>query len=517
MMRTTAPPAAGDVRVTASSVEPGVVRIELIVRVVGAVVGADSGGLSSSGTVEEERGDATMPAALAGGRAAEGELRRMAGEQDRRLKLVAEGAEKGLLARHLDDWVAEKRYAGQAEAYIHNCRRQVELIAEAPPHGWTRPEDFDADAIVEHLGGRRARGELEPSTANHIRAYGHTFFKWLRKKGRFAGENPFAQVPKVIDDRDATVGAFDDAELAAIREATRASKRARDRWLGWDFLAETGVRVGAANGLLVKMLRLDHHDGPRIEMPARLEKNKQARTVLLTPAMAEALRANVKGKAPTERVFSAVLKWDAFERDRARAGVAKVDAAGKKRSIHSLRHSFCSRLGRDGGGLSDRQIAALMGHKTVGRMQARYTERSLLGLKEVVAAMPSVLEGGDGEDRPPSGGSFKSSHPDCGRGARVGGGGGCGSGGVDPGESAGLAGVCSAVGAAALRAGQGGSAGVRLELVGVRQETPAGVAPVSAAAIAEGLLDLAESESDVSRARLLMSLARQVLALEVRA
>lgn len=50
--------------------------------------------------------------------------------------------------------------------------------------------------------------------------------------------------------------------------------------------------------------------------------------------------------------------------------------------------------------------------------------------------------------------------------------------------------------------------------MGVRQETPAGVAPVSAGPIAAALLELAETETSIERARLLMSLARQVLAME---
>lgn len=73
------------------------------------------------------------------------------------------------------------------------------------------------------------------------------------------------------------------------------------------------------------------------------------------------------------RLFNRVLK---------RAGIARVDGEGRKLDIHSLRHTFGSRLARNGAGLV--QVQRLMGHSDPKLTAQVYTHLDVEDLRKAV-------------------------------------------------------------------------------------------------------------------------------------
>lgn len=77
----------------------------------------------------------------------------------------------------------------------------------------------------------------------------------------------------------------------------------------------------------------------------------------------------------------------------ARAGIPKVDERGEKIDIHALRHTFASRLARNGVGLS--QAQKLLGHSDPKLTAAIYTHLDTEDLRAAVESLPphSAAEG----------------------------------------------------------------------------------------------------------------------------
>ncbi|MCI0458692.1 MAG: hypothetical protein L0Z62_17175 [Gemmataceae bacterium] len=66
----------------------------------------------------------------------------------------------------------------------------------------------------------------------------------------------------------------------------------------------------------------------------------------MTPECAEALRALWEATPEGGFLFPRGIGAGAFERDRKRAGVPKLDARGRRADFHALRYTFCSLLAR---------------------------------------------------------------------------------------------------------------------------------------------------------------------------
>lgn len=164
--------------------------------------------------------------------------------------------------------------------------------------------------------------------------------------------------------------------FAFLETGARWSELTRTRWADWDLVQKTLV------------------------LRAENTKSKKRRVLPLRQLLADTLRdlrtahARILGREPepTEPVFltpeaGRCMKptnnaMRLFNRVLKRAGISRLDAEGRKLDIHCLRHTFGSRLARNGVGLV--QVQRLMGHSDPKLTAQVYTHLDVEDLRQAV-------------------------------------------------------------------------------------------------------------------------------------
>jgi integrase len=153
-------------------------------------------------------------------------------------------------------------------------------------------------------------------------------------------------------------------------------------------LAFTGLRVGELAKILVRDVRLDGQFC-RIDLPARVGKNRRQADVPLRRDLVDALRPRLEGKPPTAPVFDVPYSLIArFDADCKRAGIPKRDDRERTVDIHSLRVSFNTWLAQ--AGVAPRIAQELMRHQDIDITMNVYTDTALLDLSAAVESLPML-------------------------------------------------------------------------------------------------------------------------------
>jgi len=176
----------------------------------------------------------------------------------------------------------------------------------------------------------------------------------------------------------------------------------------WLTLLETGARFGET----VKATWGDFSEAQAsLVLRAHTTKSKKERRLPLRHGLVSELLAlrvihhQVRGRLPSAGDFIFLtpmgVPWienrrNALKRLEAvlvRAEIPKIDERGEKIDIHALRHTFASRLARNGVGLSHAQ--KLLGHSDPKLTAAIYTHLDTEDLRAAVESLPplSVAEG----------------------------------------------------------------------------------------------------------------------------
>ena len=244
----------------------------------------------------------------------------------------------------------------------------------------------------------RATGKLRPMldpvtgkpktlSANTVRLelalLGHLFNTAMREWGLGLVRNPVSSIrkpsPGVGRDRRLTEG-----EEARLREALSNQSNPMLKWI-FEIALETGMRSGEITGLRVRQVDLKR----RVVRLADT-KNNAARTVPLTLHAVDVLRLALDN--PTRPSDCDLLFFGEPGRDGKRRPYTfnKTWNEVKKRlelhdlHFHDLRHEAVSRLVE--GGLSDQEVAAISGHKSM-QMLRRYTH---LRAEDLVAKLDKL-------------------------------------------------------------------------------------------------------------------------------
>jgi integrase len=180
--------------------------------------------------------------------------------------------------------------------------------------------------------------------------------------------------------------AFPDADLIAFLQAaqeydTEASPKVRSRvFLFLLGLVETGCRYGELRQLTWN--NIDLAEGV-IRLPGKITKNGEARWVPVSSLLKVHLentkfksgplfpRETTDGSKRTQWLEDASAIGDAFRKLLVNAGIPRVNTEGEYLTVHSLRHTFCTRLVRSGMPLT--HIQKLTGHKTLQVLLDIYT------------------------------------------------------------------------------------------------------------------------------------------------
>jgi integrase len=164
--------------------------------------------------------------------------------------------------------------------------------------------------------------------------------------------------------------------FAFLETGARWSELTRTRWQDWDLEQRTLVlRAENTKSKKRRVLPLRQQLASALQDLRRVQARILGREpegvdpVFLSPEAARWMKATNNAM----RLFNRVLK---------RAMIPRLDAEGRKLDIHSLRHTFGSRLARKGVGLV--QVQRLMGHSDPKLTAQVYTHLDVEDLRQAV-------------------------------------------------------------------------------------------------------------------------------------
>lgn len=252
---------------------------------------------------------------------------------------------------------------------------------------WQTAADISPETISLHLDGLRGKGR----TRNQVRQVIGAWCAWMMtRRPPLIAANPIDHVARAAESRDPMRWPLGDAEFEALVGHTGKGNWAARR-LVYLLAGEAGMRRGEIEHLVAARVRLDGV-APFIELPADTTKARRWQQVLLTPRLAEALRAAVGAVEPLDRVCPRVPMTATLRADLAAAGVDPHNATGMDVDLHSLRHTFVARLVRQGVPLET--VRMLARHRDVSTTTRIYGQ---LGLSDAAAGIATLSgRGGSG-------------------------------------------------------------------------------------------------------------------------
>lgn len=280
----------------------------------------------------------------------------------------------------LSEYVAEKTREGLSADYIDEVRR---FMLRAIKHGcFVYLTDATEDKCKLFLVSlkKRTRGAKDPKapqepctpkTWNNGLAMFHAFFSWCVKRKKLDAD-PTSNIEFLIDRRGEQRRAFTPAEFIRLVAAAHTRKRvgARDALI-YETGGFTGMRRFEIRGLRVCDLHLDAEEPHITLQPYQYKGGRTAYSAetipLVCPAYVDRLRAHVKGKPPSAKVFKTMPKTPAIDRDLRVAGIAKTDALGRDVVLHSLRHMLGTTLAV--AGVDIRRIQKILRHRDIKTTQ----------------------------------------------------------------------------------------------------------------------------------------------------
>jgi len=236
-----------------------------------------------------------------------------------------------------------------------NPLRNVRRLPDGAGHQRCRRRAMTDDEIERFLGAAKADDEATART-------------WAEKGGGEGnGRKVHMRVPQA------------PMWMAFLETGARWSELTRTRWADWDLEQRTLVlRAETTKSKKRRVLPL------RPEMAAAMKDMRSSYSVRLgrEPAAQDVVFLSPEG-ATLMRATNNTMR--VFNRLLTRGGIPRVDDDGRKLDIHSLRHTFGSRLARRGVGLV--QVQRLMGHSDPKLTAQVYTHLDVEDLRKAVEAV----------------------------------------------------------------------------------------------------------------------------------
>jgi integrase len=280
------------------------------------------------------------------------------------------------LAEHQRDFAADLVALGRTPKYAKDVTQRVErLVKEC---SWRFPSDVTANSFV---AWRARQQKSSPKTLNEYLNSVCALLNWMTKQGRIS-ENPLKAVTHAdVRGKQKKRRAFTDEELNKLLAVAPANVR-----LLYLAAAFTGLRAGELKQVVWSDLRLDDAR-PHIIVRASTTKNRKEAMLPLHPQLLAELKAIHSAEHKAEDlVFLQYAHIDErIQIDLRNAGIARIDAMGRKLDFHALRYTFATKLASSG--VSQRLAQELMRHSDPRLTANIYTDATQLPTFAAVNAL----------------------------------------------------------------------------------------------------------------------------------
>jgi len=266
----------------------------------------------------------------------------------------------------IDEWEASLIRRERVPAHVQSHVGRVRLAVARM--GMTTLTDLTPDRVERLVAGLRTKTDehwaRSAATANHYILGLKHFARWCVDTKRLPVD-PLIRVHKIaVLERAKVRRALPLEDVAKLIAHTKETPRG---WL-YRLALETGFRYGELMSLTPRSFTLGKN--PTVAVTAtHSRKHKRGRSVPLVPSTARELKKWLEGKPKDEPIFAGLIPRPEMAAPLLRADLlaAGVEIAADVTEqggidFHSLRHTFCTRLGRTGVDLQT--FMSLTGHKT---------------------------------------------------------------------------------------------------------------------------------------------------------
>ncbi len=308
-----------------------------------------------------------------------------------RAGLAVPMAQKECLARPLaelvDEFIAEKAQLGRAESYTRILAGRLGKLAEEC--AWRTLRDVSAQGFMDW---RACRGD-SPKTLNEYLLGVRGLLEWASKRHRLP-RLPNLDGVEMIDERGRETferRALTPQEARKLLEVAPPGRR-----LIYVLALSTGLRRAELDSLVWGDVHLDT-ETPYLRVRATYTKNRKDAFLPLIPQAAQILRAARPQHAAIDRPVlpgGVPRNRRALRRDMEAAGIAVMDANGRKFDFHALRTTACTFLLQSGE--PPRIVQEIMRHSDIRLTTKNYADMSRAPLREAMQPLGRLLSGAEG-------------------------------------------------------------------------------------------------------------------------
>ncbi len=241
------------------------------------------------------------------------------------------------IAEHLGEYLTATQ-AQSSPRHVRQVRSSIEAMIKAC--GWTSIGEISADAAAKILAARHKAG-VGPNTINHHRTYLRSFSAWLTRHGRLSAD-PLAGLNRYDARADVrrVRRPFTDGELKALLAAVDEPRRMLYTLMVW-----TGLRLGEVRSLTRASFQWEGDGAPLVVVLAAYSKRRRREEQPIPIEIARMLQPWVERQSARGPLWR--IPHHAAEMLRADLKAAEIehrDADGRVLDLHSLRHTYITRL-----------------------------------------------------------------------------------------------------------------------------------------------------------------------------
>ncbi len=289
---------------------------------------------------------------------------------------VMRDAAQTSIAEHLKAYLADLEVKGCAKNTLRKYSLCIPKLCERC--GWKMVRDV----TVQSFCTWRASSGLKPKTLNVILGAMCSLLNWMERQQLILA-NPLKHTGKSKNDTGSNF-----RRALSVEEIERLLVVApKQRAIVYFTALYTGLRRAELSGL--KWSDFDFTASPPLlRVPSSLSKNKKSTTHELRAELADALKAFQAVSKDREWAFrGTVPKVSTMKKDLKAAGVAFVDASGRRMDFHALRHTFVTLM--HASNVPPRVAMALARHSDLKLTMRVYTDTERLGLDRAMSLLPS--------------------------------------------------------------------------------------------------------------------------------
>ncbi len=253
------------------------------------------------------------------------------------------------VAQARDEYVAELTRRACSDVHIVDVARTIDALAGFS--GLTDLTNISLETVERFLAARARRGR-SARTQNKYRSHLAAWFTWALHR-RYVETNPVTPIAKAKEIRRIKRLPMPDDLLGLVKASSRY-----DACI-WFFLASTGIRRGSFLALDDESFREDGIVISQTKEGAEWFLAYDEGCPLWTPALGTIGRYIIANRGPREGASYLQAHF-----------VRACTDIGKKYTLHSLRHAFCSWLTMMGESMQD--VSAWVHHSTVMTTEGWY-------------------------------------------------------------------------------------------------------------------------------------------------